>query len=72
MPKIKDKNTIFCCKNCGYESNKWLGKCPSCNEWDTFTEIKQNNHKLITHMFNQRLKIHKKKDFPQVYLNLII
>ena len=59
MPKIKDKNTIFCCKNCGYESNKWLGKCPSCNEWDTFTEIKQNNHKLITHMFNTDIKTPK-------------
>ena len=59
MPKIKDKNTIFCCKNCGYESNKWLGKCPSCNEWDTFTEIKQNNYKLITHMFNTDIKTPK-------------
>ena len=28
----------FFCKNCGNESAKWLGKCPSCNEWNTFVE----------------------------------
>ncbi len=35
MAKIK---TSFFCSNCGYESAKWLGKCPSCNEWNTFVE----------------------------------
>lgn len=30
--------TIFYCQACGYESPKWLGKCPSCNEWNTFAE----------------------------------
>ena len=28
----------FYCKSCGYESPKWLGKCPSCNQWNTFVE----------------------------------
>lgn len=33
------KSTIkFFCKNCGYSSSKWLGKCPSCEEWNSFTE----------------------------------
>lgn len=35
MAKVK---TAFFCSNCGYESVKWLGKCPSCNEWNTFVE----------------------------------
>lgn len=35
MAKIK---TSFFCNNCGHESTKWLGKCPSCNEWNTFIE----------------------------------
>ncbi|MBA4196900.1 MAG: DNA repair protein RadA [Chitinophaga sp.] len=35
MSKIK---TAFFCSNCGYESAKWLGKCPSCNHWNTFVE----------------------------------
>lgn len=30
--------TIFSCNECGYESAKWLGKCPACNGWNTFTE----------------------------------
>lgn len=30
--------SAFFCQNCGYESAKWLGKCPSCNNWNTFVE----------------------------------
>lgn len=30
--------TVFFCKECGFESTKWLGQCPGCKEWDTFTE----------------------------------
>lgn len=30
--------TVFYCQSCGYESAKWLGKCPSCNAWNTFAE----------------------------------
>ena len=32
--------TVFVCSNCGYESTKWLGKCPGCNEWNSFYEEK--------------------------------
>jgi hypothetical protein len=35
MAKVK---TGFFCQNCGYESAKWVGRCPSCNEWNTFAE----------------------------------
>ena len=35
----KTKTTFFC-QNCGYESPKWLGKCPSCTQWNTFVEEK--------------------------------
>ena len=35
MPK---KSTVFFCSSCGYESSKWMGQCPSCKEWNTFTE----------------------------------
>ena len=37
MAKAK---TIFICNECGYESAKWLGKCPACNEWNSFVEEK--------------------------------
>lgn len=32
--------TIFVCNECGYESTKWLGKCPACANWNTFFEQK--------------------------------
>jgi DNA repair protein RadA/Sms len=32
--------TVFFCNNCGYESPKWLGKCPACCEWNTMVEEK--------------------------------
>lgn len=35
MSKIK---TSFFCQNCGYESVKWVGQCPSCSQWNTFVE----------------------------------
>ncbi len=34
----KAKATAFFCKECGYESAKWLGQCPGCKEWNTFVE----------------------------------
>ena len=45
MSKTK---TAFFCSNCGQESTKWVGKCPSCNEWNTFVEevIVKGNDKL--------------------------
>lgn len=35
MAKTK---TVFFCQNCGAQSPKWMGKCPSCQEWNTFVE----------------------------------
>ncbi len=32
--------TVFVCNECGYESAKWMGKCPACNSWNTFVEEK--------------------------------
>lgn len=37
MAKAK---TVFVCSECGYESPKWLGRCPACNAWNTFYEEK--------------------------------
>lgn len=32
------KKTAFFCKSCGYESPKWVGKCPGCSQWNTLIE----------------------------------
>jgi len=37
---VAKASTIFVCNSCGYDSQKWLGKCPSCNQWNTFVEEK--------------------------------
>lgn len=34
----KKKQSAFFCKSCGTQSPKWLGKCPQCNEWNSFVE----------------------------------
>jgi DNA repair protein RadA/Sms len=34
----KNSKTVFSCQVCGYETPKWMGKCPDCGQWDTFAE----------------------------------
>ncbi len=36
----KGKQSVFFCNSCGYESAKWMGQCPGCKEWNTFSEEK--------------------------------
>lgn len=38
MCRIKNK-TIYRCTNCSYESPKWMGKCPNCDEWNSLEEV---------------------------------
>ncbi|MDQ2084885.1 DNA repair protein RadA [Herbivorax sp. ANBcel31] len=51
MPK---KKTFFTCQDCGYESTGWLGKCPGCNQWNTFVEeiqqplVKKNDEAFLS------------------------
>ncbi len=35
MAKVK---SVFTCQECGYQTAKWLGKCPDCNQWNSFSE----------------------------------
>ncbi|WP_068242171.1 DNA repair protein RadA [Hydrotalea flava] len=59
MSKIK---TAFFCSNCGYESAKWLGKCPACNNWNTFIEEvidKGNNKEQNWSNYGSQLKNNK-------------
>jgi DNA repair protein RadA/Sms len=34
----KKKQTVFSCNSCGYQSIKWLGRCPDCHEWESFVQ----------------------------------
>ena len=40
MINLAKAKTCFLCNNCGYESIRWLGKCPSCQQWNTLQEFK--------------------------------
>lgn len=42
----KDK-TLYICQECGYESSKWLGKCPDCEGWNAFVEEKKEVKKIV-------------------------
>ena len=35
---MKSKKSVFFCRECGYESPKWMGQCPGCRSWNTFVE----------------------------------
>lgn len=46
---LAKRKTVFMCQDCGYESPKWMGKCPACNAWNTLVEevatsAKENRH----------------------------
>ena len=56
--------TVFVCSGCGYESPKWMGKCPACNEWNSFYE-----EKIVS---NSSLNSSKKKEISKpIELNKI-
>lgn len=62
-------NTVFFCKECGYESAKWLGKCPGCQNWNTFVEekvTKKNGSKAagsgILNTFHNHSEVKKLKE----------
>nr|HPN83350.1 DNA repair protein RadA [Spirochaetota bacterium] len=31
-------SSVFLCAACGFESSRWLGRCPECGEWNSFSE----------------------------------
>ena len=51
MAKAKS-STVFFCGECGYESTKWMGQCPACKQWNTFTE-----EKVVTHHSGARASV---------------
>lgn len=44
MAKIK---SVYICSECGYESPKWYGKCPGCNQWNTMNEEIKDTSKSV-------------------------
>lgn len=46
----------FFCKECGFESSKWLGQCPGCKQWDTFVEEPVSKKSISTGRTSTRLQ----------------
>ncbi len=68
IPLAKSR-TVFYCQSCGYESAKWLGKCPSCEAWNTFAEEVVNKEESTKNEWRQessRAKNNKAKTLDQV------
>jgi DNA repair protein RadA/Sms len=40
-PGVSKVRVVFACQACGFESSKWLGRCPDCGEWNSFAEERQ-------------------------------
>ena len=59
MAKVK---TTFFCQNCGAQAAKWVGKCNSCSEWNTFVEevIQKETKKAVLGSTNGRVKTPQK------------
>ncbi|SFB34826.1 DNA repair protein RadA [Clostridium frigidicarnis] len=50
MAKIK---SVFICQQCGYESPKWVGKCPSCSSWNSLVEEQKIPSNISNSTFNK-------------------
>lgn len=73
MAKVK---SAFFCQNCGYESPKWLGKCPSCQSWNSLVEERIEKHIPqvvafsggVSNAVPQNIATIKKSEFDRVIL----
>jgi DNA repair protein RadA/Sms len=45
------EKTVYTCQSCGYNAVKWQGKCPSCNQWNTFVEEKVVKNTVVKKTF---------------------
>lgn len=48
--------SVYFCQNCGYESSKWMGQCPSCREWNTLTEELVDQKALTKGVFSGQVR----------------
>ncbi|MFA8451344.1 MAG: DNA repair protein RadA [Bacteroidales bacterium] len=68
MAKVNKVKKAFFCSNCGTQSPKWVGKCPACNEWNTFSEeiVQAAPSKSFTNSFSSEPKVSKAYKISQI------
>lgn len=65
MAKTKSQ---FFCKNCGHQSTQWMGRCPSCGEWNTFEEEVLVRPESVKGKSNAVVHTNKPKLFSEISL----
>jgi DNA repair protein RadA/Sms len=66
---MSKSKTLFFCQSCGYESAKWLGKCPSCETWNSFVEevvAKEDGNKTEWRQESGKSRIPKPKTLEEM------
>ncbi len=60
--------TLFFCQSCGYESPKWIGKCPSCQSWNSFVEevVSKNESDKKAWRQDSKNKVNKPKTLNEI------
>jgi len=52
---LAKKRVLFECQACGFQSSKWMGKCPNCNAWDQFLELSTTQQEILKTLENTTL-----------------
>jgi len=60
------KKVLFECQACGFTSAKWMGKCPSCNEWDSLIELSQDQQKILKETTTAKTSLVKAQPITEI------
>jgi DNA repair protein RadA/Sms len=58
------KKVLFECQACGFQSAKWMGKCPNCGAWDEFLELSQEQQQILKTSTNSASSSTQKSPTP--------
>lgn len=62
---LSKRKTIFVCQECGYESPRWMGKCPNCSQWNTLVEELEASKKGLS-TFNRQSTSYKPEKITEI------
>ncbi len=67
---MKGPKRIYVCRECGYNSPKWLGRCPDCESWDTFDEeqVVEKSHNSSLNRGRNDISVNKAEKFSELEL----
>ena len=65
------EKTVYVCSNCGQESPKWVGKCPSCGAWNTFVEEVVRKEPAASHRTAFTASAEGKRNKPVVLSDIV-